>query len=263
MPSSRKWLPSSRAAAANRSGSIVPGPFGPSRGWSAYLPYRIGIYRFGHGIVADLWTTRYSDMKNIRLALPDLATQQDIAALLDAETVRIDALIEKKERLVAGLEEKHGVLAEALISGRTYGERAASRSRSGLVHFLPAGWTETRLRFGIRRIEQGWSPQCEDRQVEGDAWGVLKLGAITTGVFREGAHKALPPDLGPIPAYAVHSGDVLIARASGSPALVGKACLVHRVTHNLMISDKHYRVRLDDRLGATKKDVVSLMLSSW
>ncbi len=34
------------------------------------------FYRWGHGIVADLWTTRYSDMKNIRLYLPDLATQK-------------------------------------------------------------------------------------------------------------------------------------------------------------------------------------------
>ena len=27
-------------------------------------------YRIGHGIVADLWTTRYDEMKNIKIALP-------------------------------------------------------------------------------------------------------------------------------------------------------------------------------------------------
>lgn len=58
------------------------------------------FYRWGHGIVADLWTTRYADMKNIRLFLPDLPTQKAIADFLDRETARIDQLIEKKQRLV-------------------------------------------------------------------------------------------------------------------------------------------------------------------
>lgn len=64
------------------------------------------FYRWGHGIVADLWTTRYGDMKNIRLRVPDLATQRQIADFLDRETARIDLLIEKKQRLVALLGEK-------------------------------------------------------------------------------------------------------------------------------------------------------------
>lgn len=34
------------------------------------------FYRWGHGIVADLWTTRYSEMKNIRLAIPDHEIQK-------------------------------------------------------------------------------------------------------------------------------------------------------------------------------------------
>lgn len=58
------------------------------------------FYRWGHGIVADLWTTRYNDMKSIRLAVPDLRTQMAIADFLDRETTRIDHLIEKKLRFL-------------------------------------------------------------------------------------------------------------------------------------------------------------------
>ena len=58
------------------------------------------FYRWGHGIVADLWTTRYADMKNIRLSLPDRPTQKAIADFLDRETARIDQLIEKKRRFI-------------------------------------------------------------------------------------------------------------------------------------------------------------------
>lgn len=64
------------------------------------------FYRWGHGIVADLWTTRYADMRNIRLRVPDLDTQKAIADFLDRETARIDQLIEKKQRLVGLLEER-------------------------------------------------------------------------------------------------------------------------------------------------------------
>jgi type I restriction enzyme S subunit len=195
-----------------------------------------GVTRFG--LTLD-------GMKSVRLACPDLPTQKAIANFLDRETARIDQLIEKKQQLVELLAEAHATRSEALLSGRSYGTGVATNGRSGHIRFLPDGWTETRLRFGIRRIEQGWSPQCEDRQVEGDDWGVLKLGAITTGEFVERAHKALPPDIAPITTYAVRAGDVLVARASGSPALVGKACLVDRVTRNLMLSDKHFRIELD------------------
>ena len=76
------------------------------------------FYRWGHGIVADLWTTRYADMKNIRLALPDLPTQKAIADFLDRETARIDQLIEKKQRMVEVLREKRqAVISHAVTKG--------------------------------------------------------------------------------------------------------------------------------------------------
>lgn len=52
-------------------------------------------YRFGSGIVADLWSTRYSAMKQIRLAVPPREEQRAIATFLDRETAKIDALIAK------------------------------------------------------------------------------------------------------------------------------------------------------------------------
>lgn len=45
-------------------------------------------------------------IRNFRISVPDLATQQAIADFLDRETARIDQLIEKKQRLVQLLEER-------------------------------------------------------------------------------------------------------------------------------------------------------------
>lgn len=90
--------------------SIVLKPKGVYSGFAHHLirskAFQEEFYRWGHGIVADLWTTRYADMKNIRLFLPDLETQKAIADFLDRETARIDQLIEKKQRLMEVLGEK-------------------------------------------------------------------------------------------------------------------------------------------------------------
>lgn len=51
------------------------------------------FYRNGKGIVADLWSTNYSEMRNILLGLPHIAEQTAIAAFLDRETAKIDALV--------------------------------------------------------------------------------------------------------------------------------------------------------------------------
>jgi type I restriction enzyme S subunit len=88
------------------------------------------FYRWGHGIVADLWTTRYSDMKNIRVFLPDFSTQKRIAAFLDHETERIDALIAKKVRLL-------NVLRENLLSSL---ERLTTPETPSHTELIPFRW---------------------------------------------------------------------------------------------------------------------------
>ena len=53
------------------------------------------FYRNGKGIVADLWTTNYSIMRNIEIALPPCQEQREIVAYLDEKCGKIDAIIEK------------------------------------------------------------------------------------------------------------------------------------------------------------------------
>lgn len=57
-------------------------------------------YRFGKGIVADLWSTNFSEMRNILLAVPPLPEQRAIADFLSRETSKIDALVEEQRRLI-------------------------------------------------------------------------------------------------------------------------------------------------------------------
>lgn len=81
-------------------------------------PFQEEFYRYGKGIVADLWSTNSSEMKNI--LLPDLTIeeQEKIANFLDHETAQIDTLIAKQEKLIELLKEKRqSVISHAVTKG--------------------------------------------------------------------------------------------------------------------------------------------------
>jgi type I restriction enzyme S subunit len=89
------------------------------------------FYRNGHGIVADLWTTRYWDMKSILIPLPDLQTQESITNFLDQKTAEIDEAIAKKQRLIELLKEQKTILIN----------QAVTMGLNPDVRFIPTGNT--------------------------------------------------------------------------------------------------------------------------
>lgn len=62
-------------------------------------------YRYGRGIVADLWTTRFSEMKNILLPVPPRDEQDQIVRFLDWKVSEINKLINIRKRQITELEE--------------------------------------------------------------------------------------------------------------------------------------------------------------
>lgn len=115
-------------------------------------------YRYGKGIVADLWSTNYGEMKAITLAVPPLEEQAAIAAFLDRETAKIDALVAEQERLIALLKEKRqAVISYAVTKGLN---PDAPMKDSGIEWLgeIPAHWEVVALNRLIdpyRRITYG------------------------------------------------------------------------------------------------------------
>lgn len=184
-------------------------------------------------------------IKDWRAPLPSLDTQKRIAAFLDDETTRIDTLIAKKRALLERLAEKRqAIITEAVTKGLN--SRAPMKD-SGIdwLGQIPAHWSVELLGRSLQRIEQGWSPQCEERAKTEDEWGVLRSGCINNGVFRPEDHKTLPPDMEPRQNIEVCSGDLLFCRASGSVNLIGSAAVVEFCPPRLMFSDKTYRIVVD------------------
>ena len=75
-------------------------------------------YRLGRGIVADLWTTRYSEARNIFLPYPPLPEQEKIVEYIDSKTNKIDAYVAERERELKILSElKQSQIAEVVTRG--------------------------------------------------------------------------------------------------------------------------------------------------
>ena len=70
-----------------------------------------------------------TEIGELRVDLPSLGAQRAIADYLDTETTRIDALVTKKQSLLAKLEERARVRADKLLLG------------GGSSESLPPGWT--------------------------------------------------------------------------------------------------------------------------
>lgn len=87
--------------------------------WLFHTPlFADEFYAHGHGIVDDLWTTTWNEMKNISIPVPSIEKQNEIASFLDTKCSEIDALRTDIEEQIRLLEEyKKSVITEAVTKG--------------------------------------------------------------------------------------------------------------------------------------------------
>ena len=110
------------------------------------------FYKWGHGIVNDLWTTRWQEMKNILIVSPPLEEQQAIADYLDNRCSKIDEIIAEA---TASIEEykalKQAVIFEVVTKGL---DKTVPMKDSGVewIGKMPATWNTTRIKYLLSEI---------------------------------------------------------------------------------------------------------------
>ncbi len=128
------------------------------------------FYKWGHGIVDDLWTTNWSDMKKIGVPIPDLHEQSLIAAYLDRQCALIDSVTEKTK---ASIEEykklRQAVITQAVTKG-VRGDRPMKDSGIEWIGEIPEGWIIRKVR-NIAQLFNGDRsknyPSAEELQDDG------------------------------------------------------------------------------------------------
>ena len=148
----------------------------------------------------------------------------------------------EQRRIVARIEALAARVAEAQSLRREASEQTTAMlnaARNFAIGEKPnKDWLP--LRTYLAEIFNGKSPDCEKRPANLDEWAVLKVGAVSFGVFDENENKALPSHMQPNPEYEVKEGDFLMIRAN-TKELCGACAIVGKTRPKLLLSDKTFR----------------------
>ena len=119
------------------------------------------FYKYGNGIVDDLWSTKWTSMKKILVPFPSLRTQQRIADYLDEKCGEIDATIAKQKESIEKLKAyKQSLISETVTKGL---DKSAPLKPSGIewIGDIPAHWEVCKIKNHCN-LKTGSTPSSKD-----------------------------------------------------------------------------------------------------
>ena len=174
-------------------------------------------YRWGTGIVDDLWSTKFERLAQIRIPLPDLETQRRIADYLDKEIGEMDALIEEFEGLVRNLQARKPMLIDNLLAGFPVAALALSWKVVDCLH-ITAPFIGSGENYLVS-IEQLGS---ENLTLD----GANRTDGETFSKLREGERKPSPGDV--IMSRNASVGKSSIVKESDPPIALGQDVVIFK-----------------------------------
>jgi type I restriction enzyme S subunit len=179
-------------------------------------------------------------VRNLLLARPPLPEQRAIAAFLDRETAKIDALVAEQERLIELLKEKRqAVISHAVTKGLN---PDAPMKDSGIEWLgeVPAHWEATRLRhLVVEGIAGPYGASLTKAMYVSEGYRVYGQQQVIPNDFAVGDYFISEDKYLEMSRYAVRAGDVLISvmgtigkvavvPAGASPGIINPRLVLYR-----------------------------------
>ena len=120
-------------------------------------------YRNGRGIVADLWTTRYDEMKMIKVAMPSFEEQKNISSYLDAATSKIDKAIAMQQKMIDLLNERKQIIIQNAVTKGLDENVEMKDSGVEWIGMIPKHWKILKLKR-CASIKTGTTPPTNERK---------------------------------------------------------------------------------------------------
>jgi len=168
--------------------------------------------------VAIVNKSKFGDLK---IPLPSLATQKQIAAVLE----KADNLRQQSQQM----ERELNSLAQSVFWDM-FGDPKSN----------PKRWQKRPLKSILEKLVGGKSLAAPEQHTDVSEYRVLKISAVTSGQYNPLESKALPADYIPPKEHFVQVNDLLISRAN-TTELVGATTMVFDTPENLLLPDKLWK----------------------
>lgn len=165
------------------------------------------FYKNGHGIVDDLWTTGWQEMKRIIIPMPSLDIQEKIAVFLNKKCDQIDSTILQSKTSVEEYKAwKSSIIYEAVTHGL---DSNAEMKDSGIewIGQIPAHWSIGK----VKQVSE-FAPKCDFSHLNHDSLITFTpMECIRNGCFENRSAK-FDTISGSYTQYA--EGDIVFAKVT-------------------------------------------------
>lgn len=140
-------------------------------------------YRNGRGIVADLWTTRYDEMKMIKVAMPSFEEQKNISSYLDAVTSKIDKAIAMQQKMIDLLNERKQIIIQNAVTKGLDENVEMKDSGVEWIGMIPKHWKVRRGKFLFRVVNEYSTTGQEELLTVSDRTGITPRSMKNVNMF--------------------------------------------------------------------------------
>lgn len=190
-------------------------------------------YLFYQLSCADIPNTGYNRhfkwVKALDFKIPSSDEQNHVVEVLD----KVTELISLRKQQLAKLDE--------LVKAR-FVEMFGNPSNNSL------GFPYEPLSNCLLSIENGKSFVCSNDMRQDENPAILKLSAVTYGVYQQDENKAILDSSMFVKSAEVHKGDLLFTRKN-TPELVGMCAYVNDTAPNLMMPDLIFRLNTNEKIN--------------
>jgi type I restriction enzyme S subunit len=188
------------------------------------------------------------EIDNVDVPVPPLDEQRAIAAFLDRETAKIDALVAEQEHLLALLSEKHVALSAHLVSKGLVSPVSFKESGSPWIGSMPAHWKVVTLgQISLSRCDGPFGSGLKSEHYRETGVRVVRLQNIRATDFSDSDAVFIDADYcrKELQGHDVISGDILVAGLGDDNNLVGRACVAPPEIEPAIVKADCFRFRLD------------------
>ena len=194
----------------------------------AFVAYALSSPYFVERVVAHSTGVSYpainaSELACLDIVFPPLPEQCAIAAFLDRETARIDAMVSREERLIELLHEKRTALITRAVTRGLDPNATMKDSGVEWLEEIPAHWDVKRLKYLVGKIGSGKTPRGGAERYVDDGVMLLRSQNVHFGKLHLADVAYIDADTdAEMAGSRVGEGDVLLNITGAS---LGRSCV--------------------------------------